>query len=73
MPKDSKPVWAIKLRNFCYNNDLQAKDLAAMLHLRTATVYKYWAGLISVPDENKKILEQKTGLDIYEIFFNEEL
>jgi hypothetical protein len=44
-----------------------------MLHLRTATVYKYWAGLIAVPDDNKKILEQEAGLDIYEVFFNEEL
>lgn len=73
MRKDNKPVSAIKFRNFCFNNNLQAKDIANMLHLRTATVYKYWAGLIAVPDENKKILEQKAGLDIYEIFFNEEL
>lgn len=73
MRKENKPVWAIKLRNFCFNNDLQAKDIAQMLHLRTATVYKYWAGQIAVPDENKKILEQEIGLDIYEIFFNEEL
>jgi hypothetical protein len=73
MRKENKPVWAIKFRNFCFNNDLQAKDIAQMLHLRTATVYKYWAGLIAVPDDNKKALEQKAGLDIYEVFFNEEL
>lgn len=73
MRKENKPVSAIKFRNFCFNNDLQAKDIAEMLHIGTATVYKYWAGLITVPDENKKILEQKAGLDIYEVFFNEEL
>lgn len=73
MKKSNKPVWAIKLRNFCFNNDLRATDIAEMLHLKTATVYKYWAGDITVPDESKKILEQKVGLPIYETFFNEEL
>ncbi len=73
MKKNNKPVWAIKLRNFCFNNDLRATDIAELLHLKTATIYKYWAGDISVPDESKKILEQKVGLPIYETFFDEEL
>lgn len=73
MRKGNKPVSAIKFRNFCFNNDLQAKDIAEMLHLRTATIYSYWSGRTAVPDDVKKTLEQKAGLDIYEVFFNEEL
>ena len=67
----NKPDWAIKFRNFCFNNKLAAKDIAEILFVKPATVYKYWAGDISVPDESKKMLEKKTGLDIYEIFFKE--
>lgn len=73
MSNGNKPVWAIKFRNFCFNNNLQAKDIAEILHLQAATVYKYWSGLIAVPDENKKVLEKEFGLDIYETFYNEEL
>jgi hypothetical protein len=66
-----KPDWAIKFRNFCFNKNLKAKDIANLLHIQTATVYKYWAGDISVPDCNKKLLEQEIGLDIYDIFYKE--
>lgn len=69
----NKPVWAIKFRNFCFNNNLKAKDIADMLHLSTTAVYKYWGGYMAVPDESKKVLEKELGLDIYETFFNEEL
>ena len=69
----NRPVSAIKFRKFCYNNDLQAKDLAEMLDQSVSTIYKYWSGRIAVPDDKKKILAEKTGLDIYEIFYNEEL
>lgn len=67
----NRPDWAIKFRNFCHNHQYKAKDIAEILHLQTATVYKYWAGIISVPDDNKKILEEKIGLDIYDTFFRE--
>lgn len=73
MRRGKKPVWAIKLRNFCFNNDLSAADIAEMLNVKVFTVYKYWSGAIAMPDESKKILEQKIGLDIYETFYNEEL
>lgn len=64
-----KPDWAIKFRNFCFNKNLKAKDIANLLHIQTATVYKYWAGDITVPDHNKKLLEEKIDLDIYDIFY----
>lgn len=73
MRRGNKPVWTIKFRNFCFNNDLKAKDISEILGVQTATVYKYWSGSITVPDESKKILEKEVGLDIYEVFFNEEL
>ena len=71
MSEENKPDWAIKFRNFCFNNDIRAKDIATILHLRTATVYKYWSGQIAVPDDSKKILEREYGLDIYDTFFKE--
>lgn len=67
----NKPDWAIKFRNFCFNNNLKAKDVAEILHLQTATVYKYWAGDSTVPDQSKKVLEREVGLDIYDIFYKE--
>ena len=73
MRHTNKLVSAIKFRKFCYNNDLKAKDLAEMLDQSVWTIYKYWNGTISIPDDKKKTLAEKTGLDIYEIFYNEEL
>lgn len=73
MSKQNKPIWAIKFRNFCFNNNLKAVTVAKMLSVQLGTVYKYWSGDIVVPDESKKILEKETGLDIYEVFYNEEL
>ena len=69
----NRPISAIKFRKFCYNNDLKAKDLAEMLDQSVSTIYKYWRGVIAIPDDKKKILEEKAGLNIYEIFYNEEL
>ena len=66
-----KPDWAIKLRKFCYNNNLTAKDLAEILNVKVPTVYKYWSGDISIPDDSKKKLEEELGLDIYDTFFKE--
>jgi hypothetical protein len=71
MPKRTKPDWAIKFRNFCVNNDLRACEVATILGLKVQTIYKYWSGEFSVPDENKKILEKEIGLDIYDTFYKE--
>lgn len=68
-----KPLWSVKLRNFCFNNDLNAQDIADKLNISKALVYKYWSGKTPVSDVNKKKLEQEIGLPIYETFFNEEL
>ena len=73
MEYDDRRISAIKFRNFCINNDLKAKDLAEMLDQSVSTIYKYWSGRIAVPDDKKKILEEKAGLDIYEIFYRKEL
>lgn len=68
-----KPIWSIKFRNFCFNNNISAQDVADTLKMSKATIYKYWGGHIPVPDESKKKLERAMGLPIYETFFNEEL
>ena len=73
MEYDDKRISAIKFRNFCYNHDLKAKDLSEMLDQSVSTIYKYWSGKIAIPDDKKKILEEKAGLDIYEIFYSKEL
>ena len=73
MGYDDRRISAIKFRNFCSNNDLKAKDLAEMLDQSVSTIYKYWSGRIAVPDDKKKILEEKAGLDIYEVFYRKEL
>lgn len=65
-----KPIYAIKLKNFCQNNGYTAQDIAEILNLRRGTVYKYFSGQIFVPDDAKKTLEQKMGLNVYDVFFN---
>ena len=62
---------AIKFRNFCFNNELRANDIAECLNVSVATIYKYWSGSVAVPDTSKKILEEKFGLNIYDTFFKE--
>lgn len=68
-----KPIWSTKLRNFCFNHNYSAQDIADVLNVSKASVFKYWSGKVPVSDENKKKLERKIGLPIYETFFNEEL
>ena len=66
-----KPIHAIKFRNFCFNNNLGAADIANILNVSTSMIYKYWSGAAAVPDESKKILEKEIGLNIYETFYEE--
>lgn len=68
-----KPTWAIKFKRFCEDYNISAEEVAKALNLSKASVYKYWSGSSPVSDANKKILEKKLGLPIYETFFNEEL
>jgi transcriptional regulator with XRE-family HTH domain len=68
-----KNISAIKFKLWCKDNGYSAQDIADVLHLQKGTVYGYWAGTFTVPDENKKKLEQELGLPIYEIFFDSEL
>ena len=68
-----KTIQAIKFKNFCQNNNLNAQDIANKLNVSKALVYKYWSGGCPVSDENKKKLEKEINLPIYEIFFNDSL
>jgi hypothetical protein len=68
-----KPVWAIKFKRFCEDHQIAAEEVARALNLSRASVYMYWSGRVPVSDQNKKVLERKLGLPIYETFFNEEL
>lgn len=66
-------ISAIKFRLWCKNNKYSAQDIADVLQVQKGTVYAYWSGKITVPDEGKKKLEQALGLPIYETFFDMEL
>lgn len=66
-------ISAIKFRLWCKNNKLSAQTIADTLNVQRGTVYAYWAGKVSVPDESKKKLEKALGLPIYETFFDTEL
>ena len=69
----NKSISAVKFRLWCKNNGYSAQDIADILHLQKTTVYGYWAGTFSVPDENKKKLEQEINLPIYDVFYDSEL
>lgn len=66
-----KPIYAIKFKNFCQNNNYSAQDIADILRVQKGTIYKYYSGHIAVPDDSKKLLEQRTGLNIYDVFYND--
>lgn len=66
-----KPIYAIKFKNFCQNNGYLAQDIAEIINVKKATVYKYFSGRTVVPDEAKKKLEKEIGLNLYDVFFNE--
>lgn len=68
-----KDISAIKFRLWCKNNGHSAQEIADVLEIQKGTVYAYWSGTIGIPDENKKKLEQKLGLPIYETFYDPEL
>jgi DNA-binding CsgD family transcriptional regulator len=68
-----KSIWAVKFKLWCKDNGYSAQDIADILHLQRNTVYGYWAGTFTVPDDNKKKLEVELGLPIYEIFYDVEL
>ena len=69
----NKPIWAIKFNLWCKKKKYSAQDIADVLKVKRSTIYGYWSGSFSVPDDNKKKLEQAIGLPIYEIFYDMEL
>ena len=70
---DNKKLLGKRIKELRKTRNITQQDLAEMLDQSVWTIYKYWNGTIARPDDKKKILAEKTGLDIYEIFYNEEL
>lgn len=68
-----KNISSVKFKLWCKNNGYTAQDIADVLHIQRGTVYSYWTGRTAVPDSQKKELEIKLGLPIYETFYNLEL
>lgn len=68
-----RKISAIKFKLWCKNNRYSAQTIAEVLQKQKTTIYSYWSGKSSVPDEDKKKLETELGLPIYEIFYDKEL
>lgn len=68
-----KNISAIKFKLWCKNNKYSAQKIAEVLQKQKTTIYSYWSGKSSMPDEDKKKLEIELGLPIYEIFYDKEL
>lgn len=66
----NRDVAAMKLRFFLDSNNITAQEVADTLRVSRKAVYAYRRGLNAVPDDYKKILEEKFGLNIYDVFYN---
>lgn len=67
------PVWAIKLKRFRLSKGLSQQEFADILGLSLPSVSSYEQGLRRPKQATMDKMHKKTGLDIYEVFFNEEL
>lgn len=67
------PVWSIKLKKHCAKKGLTAKKVSELTGLSKPTIDSYFQGKQKPKDDNKKLLAEKIGLDVYEIFFNDDI
>lgn len=71
--KKDLPIYAIKLKRFRLSKGLSQKDFADIVGVSEISVSFYERGVRRPKDKTMQIMAEKTGLDIYEVFFNEEL
>ena len=71
--KKDLPIYAIKLKRFRQSKGLSQKEFAALIGASEISISSYERGARRPKDKTMRIMAKKTGLDIYEVFFNEEL
>lgn len=71
--KKDLPIYAIKLKRFRQSKGLNQKEFADLIGVSEISISFYERGIRRPKDKTMRIMAEKTGLDIYEVFFNEEL
>ena len=71
--KKDLPIYAIKLKRFRLSKGLNQKEFAELIGASEISISSYERGTRRPKDKTMRIMAEKTGLDIYEVFFNEEL
>ena len=71
--KKDLPIYSIKLKRFRQSKGLNQKEFAELVGITEISVSSYERGARRPKDKTMRIMAEKTGLDIYEVFFNEEL
>ena len=66
----NRDIAAMKFRFFLDSNGISAQEVADALRISRKSVYAYRRGSNTVPDDYKKMLEEKFGLNIYDVFYN---
>lgn len=68
-----RPVWSLKFKKYCKSKKYTAKIVSDKTGLAKATIDSYFQGKRKPTDENKQLLSEKIGLDIYDTFYNEDM
>lgn len=67
------PIYAIKFKRFRLSKGLTQEGMGKILGLSMMTIAAYEQGIRRPKDKTMHVMHKKLGLDIYDIFFNEEL
>ena len=73
MTKNNLPVWAIKFKRFRLSKGLTQSGLANILGLSVPAIRSYEQGIRKPKKATMDLMKKEIGLNIYEIFFNDEL
>lgn len=73
MSKKNLPVYAVKLKRFRLSKGLTQEQFGELIGVKQITVAGYEQGIRRPKEKTMQVMSEKTGLDIYEIFFNEYL
>lgn len=71
--KKGLPVYAIKLKRFRLSKGLTQEQFGELIGKKQITVASYEQGIRRPKEKTMQLMKEKIGLDIYEVFFNEEL
>jgi transcriptional regulator with XRE-family HTH domain len=64
------PDGAKAFKAFCVANNLSAKKIAEDCGVPIGTVYSYFQGTRTPGRKNMKVLSEKYGLNVYDLFIN---